>query len=119
MGVLVTGGGTGIGKACAARLARDGAAVTICGRREAPLQAAAEEIGAIAAKGGGVRWITGDVTSEADVAAFLAKAAEPTGGVNGVVANAGGGGVPMPYGKLDTDEFLRVLNLNVLAPCCA
>jgi len=28
--VVVTGGGTGIGRACAARLARDGAAVTIC-----------------------------------------------------------------------------------------
>jgi NAD(P)-dependent dehydrogenase (short-subunit alcohol dehydrogenase family) len=113
-GILVTGGGTGIGKACAARLAVDGAAVTICGRREGPLQAAADEIDSVAANGGSVQWITGDVTCEADVVAFLAKAAEPTGGVNGVVANAGGGGVPMPYGKVDTDEFLRVLNLNVL-----
>ena len=34
LSVIVTGGGTGIGRACAARLARDGAAVTICGRRE-------------------------------------------------------------------------------------
>jgi 7-alpha-hydroxysteroid dehydrogenase len=114
MGILVTGGGSGIGKACAAKLAADGAAVTICGRTPSKLEAAALEIGAVAAKGGSVRWVAGDVTAEADVEGFLAKTAEPTGSVNGVVANAGGGGVPMPYGKLDTAEFLRVLNLNVL-----
>jgi 7-alpha-hydroxysteroid dehydrogenase len=114
MGILVTGGGTGIGKACAAKMAADGAAVTICGRTEASLQAAAGEISAVAANGGSIQWITGDVTNEADVEAFIAKTAQPTGSVNAVVANAGGGGMPMPYGKLDTDEFMRVLNLNVV-----
>ncbi len=114
MAILVTGGGTGIGKACAAKLAADGAAVTICGRTEASLLAAASPIAAVAANGGSVQWICGDVTSEADVAAFMARAATPTGGLNGVIANAGGGGMPMPYGKVDTDEFMRVLNLNVV-----
>lgn len=114
MAILVTGGGTGIGKACAAKLAADGAAVTICGRTEASLQAAAQEIAALATGGGSVQWICGDVTSEADVRAFVARAATPTGHLNGVIANAGGGGMPMPYGKVDTDEFMRVLNLNVL-----
>ena len=42
---LVTGGGTGIGKGCAARLAADGAAVTICGRTESRLVDAAKVIG--------------------------------------------------------------------------
>ena len=114
MGVLVTGGGTGIGKACAAKLAADGAAVTICGRTEASLQAAVEQISAVAGKGGSIHWIAGDVTSEEDVQAFMAKTAEAHGCVNAVVANAGGGGMPMPYGKLDTEEFMRVLNLNVV-----
>ena len=63
MGFLVTGGGTGIGKACAAKLAADGAAVTICGRTEASLQAACDDITQAAANGGSVQWITGDVTS--------------------------------------------------------
>jgi len=112
--ILVTGGGTGIGKACAAKLASEGAAVTICGRTEASLVAAAADIAAVAAAGGSVQWITGDVTSEPDVEAFVAKASAITGKLNGVVANAGGGGMPMPYGKLDTEEFMRVLNLNVL-----
>jgi 7-alpha-hydroxysteroid dehydrogenase len=114
LGFLVTGGGTGIGKACAARLAADGAAVTICGRTETSLQAAAAEISAVADKGGSVQWITGDVTVEADAESFVARAAEPTGNLNGVIANAGGGGMPMAYGNVDTEEFMRVLNLNVL-----
>ena len=114
MGILVTGGGTGIGRACAAKLASDGAAVTICGRTEASLEAAAEIVGAAADKGGSVQWLSADITSEADVQACMAKAAEPAGTLNAVVANAGGGGVPMPYGKLDMDEFSRVLNLNVV-----
>ena len=67
MSILVTGGGTGIGKACAAKLAGDGAAVTICGRTEASLLAAAEEISTVAGKGGSIQWLTGDVTSEADL----------------------------------------------------
>ena len=110
---VVTGGGTGIGKACARKLVADGAAVTICGRTGASLQAAVDEIVAEELPGS-VQLITGDVTSEEDVQAFMAKAAEPTGHLNGVVANAGGGGLPMAYGNVDTDEFMRVLNLNVL-----
>jgi NAD(P)-dependent dehydrogenase (short-subunit alcohol dehydrogenase family) len=112
-GVLVTGGGTGIGKACAKRLVADGAAVTICGRTEASLEAAVSEIQA-ANLPGSVQLVTGDVTSEADVETFMARAAEPTGRLDIVIANAGGGGMPMPYGKVDTEEFMRVLNLNVL-----
>ncbi len=111
---LVTGGGTGIGKACAAKLAADGAAVTICGRTEASLQAACDDISQTAAKGGSVQWISGDVTSEQDVQQFVTRAAQPTGNLHGVIANAGGGGMPMAYGNVDTDEFMRVLHLNVL-----
>jgi 7-alpha-hydroxysteroid dehydrogenase len=112
--VLVTGGGTGIGRACAAQLAADGAAVTICGRTEAKLEAAAKEIEARAGHGGSVQWITADVTTEADVEAAVAKALEPTGKLDGCVANAGGGGGMAPYHVMDTSEFLRVLHLNVL-----
>ncbi|MEP5763430.1 MAG: SDR family oxidoreductase [Halieaceae bacterium] len=111
--ILVTGGGTGIGKACAARLVSDGADVTICGRTEASLQAAVDEINS-AGLPGSVQLISGDVTAEDDVRAFVARASEPSGSLGAVIANAGGGGMPMAYGDVDTEEFMRVLNLNVL-----
>ena len=107
MAVLVTGGGTGIGAACAARLAADGAAVTICGRRQANLEEAAKRIAGGAGHGGSVQLITGDVTSEEDVARIVARALEPTGRLDGVIANAGGGGGMAPYHLMDTAEFLE------------
>jgi len=114
MAVLVTGGGTGIGMACAARLAADGAAVTICGRTASKLEDAAKRIEAAAGHGGRVQLLTGDVTNEDDVQRIVAKAAEPTGALDGCVANAGGGGGMGPYHLQDTQEFVRVLHLNVL-----
>jgi 7-alpha-hydroxysteroid dehydrogenase len=112
--VLVTGGGTGIGRACATRFAADGAAVTICGRRRDTLEDAAQRIATAAGHGGSVRWITADVTNEQEVARAMAAAAEPTGRLDACIANAGGGGMPAPYHLQDTAEFVRVLHQNVL-----
>ncbi len=113
MNILVTGGGTGIGKACARRLVEDGASVTICGRTESSLAAVADDI-AGAELPGKIQWKLADVTVESDVEAVIEAAGGKGGVIHGVIANAGGGGMPMPYGQLDTDEFMRVLNLNVL-----
>ena len=112
--VLVTGGGTGIGAACARALAADGAAVTICGRRREVLEASAEKIRAAAGAGGSVQLVVADVVDEESVKAAVAAALEPTGRLDGCVANAGGGGGMGPYHVQDTSEFLRVLHLNVL-----
>jgi 7-alpha-hydroxysteroid dehydrogenase len=112
--VLVTGGGSGIGRACAVQLVADGAAVTICGRTESRLEDAAKTIAERAGHGGSVRTIVADVTDEDQVRAAVARAVEPTGVLDGCIANAGGGGGMGPYHMLDTSEFLRVLHLNVL-----
>jgi NAD(P)-dependent dehydrogenase (short-subunit alcohol dehydrogenase family) len=116
---LVTGGGTGIGRACAERLAVDGAAVTIVGRTESRLADAAATIAASieqrgAAHGGSVQYTTADVTDEASVEAAVEHACRPTGGLDAVVANAGGGGGMGPPHLQNVDEFTRVLHLNVL-----
>jgi len=110
--VLVTGGGTGIGRACAARLAAEGATVTICGRTTETLAAAATAVEC--GHGGSVSYVVADVTSEDDVVRTAQAAADADGCLHGVVANAGGGGGMGPYHLLDTDEFKRVLNLNVV-----
>ena len=105
--VIVTGGGTGIGAACARRLAADGATVTICGRTESRLVDVAEGVD-------NIRYQVTDVTKEDDVAALVAGHVDAFGSLTGFVANAGGGGGMGPYHLQDTDEFLRVLHLNVL-----
>jgi 7-alpha-hydroxysteroid dehydrogenase len=110
---IVTGGGTGIGAACATRLAQDGMNVTICGRTESRLTDVVDRIKAGGASGQ-IRHQVTDVTVESDVAALVADHVEVFGGLNGFVANAGGGGGMGPYHLLDTEEFLRVLHLNVL-----
>ena len=137
LSVLVTGGGTGIGAGIAAGLARRGAWVTICGRTEATLRSTAEQINAdlareadargggrgkeeADARGGGrgkeqpVRWQLADVTSEPDVQRVTEDAAAWQGRLDGVVANAGGGGGLAPLHLQDAADFERVLKLNVI-----
>jgi 7-alpha-hydroxysteroid dehydrogenase len=114
LAVLVTGGGTGIGRACAASLAADGAAVTICGRTESKLQDSVKQIEQFAGSGGSIQYVVADVTDEEQVKAAVARSLEPTGRLDGCVANAGGGGGMGPYQVQETTEFLRVLHLNVL-----
>jgi 7-alpha-hydroxysteroid dehydrogenase len=109
--VIVTGGGTGIGAACARLLADSGAAVTICGRTETRLSVVAE---AIRAAGGRVHTVVADVTVEDDVRRVVAETVEAFGGVHGFVANAGGGGALNPYHLADANDFMRVLQLNVM-----
>ena len=111
---LVTGGGTGIGRACAARLAADGAAVTIVGRTESRLADAAGTIARGAGHGGTVQFTIADVTDEESTKAAVDFACGPTGALDAVVANAGGGGGMGPPHLQNLEEFTRVLHLNVL-----
>jgi NAD(P)-dependent dehydrogenase (short-subunit alcohol dehydrogenase family) len=110
---IVTGGGTGIGAACATRLANDGMNVTICGRTESRLVDVVDRIKASGATGA-IRHQVTDVTVEDDVAALVAGHVDAFGRLDGFVANAGGGGGMGPYHLLDTEEFIRVLHLNVM-----
>jgi len=109
--IIVTGGGTGIGAACALDAARRGAAVTICGRRE---EALAATVSAAAGEGLLISSLTTDVTEEDAVRHLLISTFEATGRLDGVVANAGGGGPLAPLHLQDVEEFQRVLSLNVV-----
>lgn len=111
---LVTGGGSGIGLGSATRLAADGAHVTICGRTEDKLLAAVEQISATVGDGGSVRHIVADVTSEEQIAAATAFAAEPTGGLGIVFANAGGSFHMGAFPDADAEALRATVDVNLV-----
>ena len=81
---IVTGGGNGIGRATAHRLASEGAAVTIMDLRKEDAAAVAE---GIAKTGGKAQAVAGDAGSESDIAAAIERAVEAFGAVNLLVNN--------------------------------
>lgn len=89
---LVTGGGTGLGKATALELARCGAAVTIAGRRVDVLEQAAAQIGELVgeAAGGEVHVVAGDVRERDGARRLIGEALERMGSLDTLVNNAGG-----------------------------
>jgi len=105
---LVTGGGSGIGLACAGRLARDGATVVLAGRTDAKLALAAD---ALRADGAVVQTVVCDVTDEDSVAVACGTAAT-IGNFTMVVANAGMGGAA-PIHLTTLDEWNAVLSTNL------
>jgi len=81
---IVTGGGTGLGKAAAAELVACGASVVICGRRVEVLEEAASEIGPACLA------VAGDVRSAADASRIVEVAVGRFGRLDVLVNNAGG-----------------------------
>jgi len=111
---LVTGGGSGIGLGAAQRLVADGTHVTICGRTEDKLVAAVEVIGAAVGEGGSIRHIAADVTVEEQIGAAVAFAAEPTGGLDILFANAGGSHHMGPFPDADADALRATVDVNLV-----
>ena len=103
--VLVTGGGTGIGRAAAALLARAGARVAIAGRRRDVLERAAVEVGAIA--------LPCDVCVEERVEETFAALDATWGGLDVLVNNAGTS-FHAPLVEQSASELRRVLETNVV-----
>ena len=99
---VVTGAATGIGRATAYALARDGFAVALVGRRAEPLEELAAELGGIATPA--------DVTSPDDASAAVRAAVERFGGIDVLVNNAGvGDSAPLLDESLERwEETLRV-----------
>lgn len=83
--VLVTGGGTGIGAACARRLAAEGMRVAVLGRRQEPVERVAAEIGGLA--------IVADASRSEDMRSAVGLIAERFGSLDALIANAGGHGI--------------------------
>lgn len=109
--VLVTGGSSGIGYGIARALRDRGAAVAICGRDGARLDAAARELGVLG--------VQADVSREDDVERMMHEVTGALGGLDVLVNNAGIGSFA-PLVETTADEFRRVWEVNVLgAMLCA
>lgn len=108
---LITGGGTGIGRAVAEAFAGAGARVAIAGRREAPLRETA------AALGGDERAlaIPGDVTDESDRPRLVAETVRAFGALDVLVNNAGAVATGQ-LAELSGETWRRLLDVNVTAP---
>lgn len=102
---LVTGGGSGVGKAIALALAEAGVDVTICGRREAALAEVARQSHRIFG-------LAADVTNEAEMTALSEKAEVARGPFDIVVANAGTAG-SAPAHKTALADWQRTLDVNL------
>lgn len=111
---LVTGGGSGIGLGSAIRLAKDGAHVTICGRTEDKLTAAVEQIAGQLGEGGSIRHLVADITVEEQIAEAVRVAAEPTGGLDIVFANAGGSMHMGPFADAEAEALRATVDVNLV-----
>jgi NAD(P)-dependent dehydrogenase (short-subunit alcohol dehydrogenase family) len=103
---IVTGGGSGLGFACAELLAREGAHVTICGRDAVRLKEAVARLGDLA------RCVTCDVSDEDQVIRAVAVASEATGRLDHAVVNAGFGAAG-PVLTLDKEAWDAVLGTSL------
>ena len=101
---LVTGGGSGIGKGVAAGLVASGASVMIVGRNADRLAAAVEEIDAVKASGGAIRYEPADVTNEDEVTRAVEAATAWHGRLHGAVHCAGGSLTIGPITQIDSER---------------
>jgi NAD(P)-dependent dehydrogenase (short-subunit alcohol dehydrogenase family) len=107
---LVTGAGSGIGKASAVKLAGAGARVALVSDTPAEVEATAAEV---RDQGGKALAFGGDVAEADDVARIVAETAERFGRLDIVLANAGINGVWAPLDELEPHEWDRTLAVNL------
>ncbi len=105
---IVTGAGTGIGRAAAVALAHAGYAVALAGRRAAPLEETAAEMAGAASLVAPT-----DVADPASVEALFAATKEAFGRLDLLFNNAGLGAPPVPLEELSVEQWQRVVDVNL------
>jgi 3-oxoacyl-[acyl-carrier protein] reductase len=106
---VVCAASKGLGKACAAALAREGVNLVIVARTPGPLEATAEEIRR--ATGVQVTAVAADITTEAGRAAALAACPNPD-----ILVNNAGGPPPGDFREWSRDDWLKAIDANMLTP---
>lgn len=109
---LVTGGGSGIGRAIATAFVHEGARVTICGRRDAPLRSVAHGLGGTDV----CLPVAADVTDAADRTRLLEETRDAFGGLDVLVNNAGAVRGAGAVADLTEADWTAGLAVNATAP---
>ena len=107
---LVTGAGSGIGRACALKMLEHGYSVVLAGRRQAPLDAVVEQAQHL---GGDALAVACDVTDADSVAALFNTIRERRGRLDVLFNNAGRGNSPVDIDQLAIDEWRAVVDTNL------
>lgn len=108
--VLVTGGGSGIGRAVALAFAREGARVAVAGRSPAPLDGT---VALVEAGGGTAVALTADVTRGPDAERMVAQAVARLGALDVAVNGAGVLLAPGPVGDMAEDAWRHTVETNL------
>lgn len=108
--IIVTGGGTGLGKSMATYMAKLGANIVITSRRMEVLQKAAEEISELAGTETEVLAVAGDVRNNEDVERVLKSAVDTFGQVDGLLNNAAGNFIS-PTERLSHRAFESIIGI--------
>lgn len=108
--VLVTGAGSGLGRAIAIAFAAEGASVVVAGRTAAPLD---ETVGLVEAAGGTATAVTVDVTDSGRLQNLVRETVTCFGGLDIAVNNAGILRATVPVGEVSEEDWDTVLRTNV------
>lgn len=108
--VLITGGGTGIGRATALLFGERGANLVLAGRRAEPLEATVTEL---RRAGAAAEWARADVTVDAAVRAAVARVVERFGGLDVLVNSAGEAAEWAPIHETTDESWARALDVNL------
>jgi len=110
---IVTGAGTGVGRAAALNLMKGGFTVVLVGRRKDKLDEVAKEG---ATSGGKGVPFAGDMRDPAAIKALFAMVKKDLGRLDVLFNNAGMGAPPVPFEDLPADKWREVVDINLTAP---
>jgi NAD(P)-dependent dehydrogenase (short-subunit alcohol dehydrogenase family) len=113
--VIITGAGSGIGRAASLMFAKEGAKLIAVDRTEGVTETAR----LVSDSGGTVEAVVADAGSESDVKAFVDKAVSKYGKLDAIWANAGVSGGLVPLAEQTVEHWQEVLRINLIGPFLA
>jgi NAD(P)-dependent dehydrogenase (short-subunit alcohol dehydrogenase family) len=113
--VIITGAGSGIGRAAAQLFSKEGAKLVIVDRSESVHETAK----LVSDAGGTIEAVTADAGSESDVKAYVEKALSKYGKLDAIWANAGISGGLVPLLEQTVEQWQEILRINLIGPFLA